>query len=371
MGASQEEMIQRIAAKQMGEDPQQAQAAAAAQQQAAQEQQGRQAQQRSQQEQNQKPTNQDAGKDSEQDKAADEGSPETEGDKMDDDAVVYSVDFGDGQKRDLTPQQIKATFERYSSLNHKNAQYKPVLDLAEQIIKENPGLNSKQLAQEMENVYKAQRSNPQMGNTDGERSGDNQQKESAPEQGDIDTMLKQWEEDNAASLPPGYKDMMVGGQQTMAQMQQQLQETQQMLRQVMAQSQGVADAAKQGVQDGQTQQVDAVRQQIANNIDRVQQALQLPDDKAEDFMTFSAERGFTLEDFVDPQLTLKVMQDFRNQMDSPEMERMRKIAQRRQAYTGSLGSTPSATPGAESANPQSQSRLDKMADTIMQKRGMA
>jgi ElaB/YqjD/DUF883 family membrane-anchored ribosome-binding protein len=145
-----------------------------------------------------------------------------------------------------------------------------------------------------------------MGNTDGEKSGEYRETQ-AKEAGDIDSMLKQWEEENAASLPPGYKDIIVGGQQSMQQMQQQLDETRQMLQQVLAQSQGVADAARQGVQQGQQQQIDSVRQQIGNNIDRVQQALQLPDDKAEDFMTFAAERGFTLEDFVDPQLTVKVM----------------------------------------------------------------
>ena len=33
-----------------------------------------------------------------------------------------------------------------------------------------------------------------------------------------------------------------------------------------------------------------------------------------------------MEDFVDPQMTIRVMQDFKNNMDSPEMERMRAIA---------------------------------------------
>ena len=109
----------------------------------------------------------------------------------------------------------------------------------------------------------------------------------------------------------------------------------------------------------------AVRQQIANNLDRTQQALGLPDDKADDFMTFFAERGFTQEDFIDPQLTLKVMQDFKNNMDSPEMERMRGIAQRRQSYTGSLGSTPSA--GGMDTQPQGDSTFDKMSAAIMSK----
>ena len=331
-------MIDQVAARQMGVEPQQQEA----------------------------PKKEE--KESAQDKAAQQGSPETEGDKMEADAIIYEVSFGENDNRKLTPQQIKSTFERYSALNYKNAQYKPVMDLVEQIMAENPGMNSKQLADTMQNIYKAQASNPTMGNTEGEKSGD-YNKEAAQQSGDLDAMLKKWEEDNAASLPPGYKDMVVGQSQSMAQMQQQLAATQQMLQQVLAQSQGVADAARQGMQQGQQQQVDSVRRQIANNIDRVQQALQLPDDKANDFMVFAAERGFTMEDFVDPQLTIKVMQDFKNNMDSPEMERMRSIAQRRQAYTGSLGSTPSASPAG--GDMPSESTFDRFSSAAMQRAGIS
>lgn len=300
-------------------------------------------------------------KDTSTDKVAEKGSPETEGDKVSADAVVYEIDFGEGNNRKLTPQQIKSTFERYSAMNYKNAQYKPVMDLVEQIMRENPGVNSRQMAEQMQNIYKAQQSNPTMGNTEGRKSGDK------PVQ-DMDSVLKKWEEENAASLPPGYKEMMSQGGQGMAEVKQQLAQTQAMLRQVMAQSAGVADAARQGMQQTQGQKIDAVRAQIGNNIDRVQQALQLPDDKANDFMVFAAERGFTLEDFVDPQLTVKVMQDFKNNMDSPEMERMRGIAQRRQAFTGSLGSTPGAGGAAEAA--PTESTFDRFASSQMSKRGM-
>ena len=299
-------------------------------------------------------------KDTSNDKVAEKGSPETEGDKVSADAVVYEIDFGEGNNRKLTPQQIKSTFERYSAMNYKNAQYKPVMDLVEQIMRENPGINSRQMAEQMQNIYKAQQSNPQMGNTEGRKSGDKPVE-------DMDSVLKKWEEENAASLPPGYKEMMSQGGQGMTEIKQQLAQTQAMLRQVMAQSAGVADAARQGMQQTQGQKIDAVRAQIGNNIDRVQQALQLPDDKANDFMVFAAERGFTLEDFVDPQLTVKVMQDFKNNMDSTEMERMRGIAQRRQAFTGSLGSTPGA--GGATEAPQ-ESTFDRFASSQMSKRGM-
>lgn len=302
--------------------------------------------------------------DSAEGKAAEKGSPETEGDKIGADAIIYEVEFAEGDNRKLTPQQIKSTFERYSALNYKNAQLKPVMDLVEQIMRENPGLDSKKLADQMNNIYKAQESNPTMGNTEGKKSG-----EMKSDPNELDSMLTKWEEENAASLPPGYKDMLVSGSQSMSQIQQELAQTKQMLNAVLAQSQGVADAARQGMQQGQATQVDAVRKQIANNIDRTQQALRLSDDKANDFMVFAAERGFTMEDFVDPSLTIKVMQDFKNNMDSPEMERMRNIAQRRQAFTGSLGSTPASNPAGQA--PADESTFDRFSSMAMQKRGIS
>jgi len=300
------------------------------------------------------------------DKAAEKGSPETEGDKVSAEAVIYSVDFGEGNMRDLTPQQIKSTFERYSAMNYKNAQYKPVYDIVDQIMRDNPGMNSREVAQQMAAVYKAQQSNPQMGNTEGQQQMKAGQGQQNPKMG-LDQALKKWEEENAASLPPGYAEMLQGGMGGMQKIQQELAKTQAMVRQMAAQNQGVADAAKQSMTDSTGQQIDAVRQQIANNLDRVQQGLKLPSEKAQDFMLFAAERGFTLEDFVDPQLVARVMTDFKNNMDSPEMERMRGIAQRRQAFTGSLGSTPS---GGAAETPAGESTFDKFTQAAMSKRGM-
>jgi hypothetical protein len=163
--------------------------------------------------------------------------------------------------------------------------------------------------------------------------------------------------------------MMTGTKGELGQIKQQLAMTQQMLAAVLGQTQGVADAARQGVQQARTDGMQAVRQQIANNIDRAQQALQLPDDAAQDFMTFSSERGYSLEDFADPMLAFKVMSDFRNNMNSPEMERLKGIASRRQAFTGSLSA---ATPGSGMAGNSAQpTPFDKFADKIMSSKGIA
>jgi hypothetical protein len=307
-------------------------------------------------------------KPSSQEKASEQGSPQTEGDKSGESPVVYSIDFGNGQKRDLTPQQIKSTFDRYAALNHQNAQLKPIQDLLKKAMAQT-GESPAQMAQRLAAMQKAQQSNAQMGNTQGDRSGPPYPKDqgSGAQGSDLDATLKKWEEENAASLPPGYRDMMVGSQQSTQRVEQELAKTQQMLRQVLAQSQGNVDAARQGMSNANQRKAGAIQQQISNNVNRSQQALKLPDEKAQDFMLFAAERGYTMEDFADLQLTYKVMSDFRNNMDSPEMERMRQIAQKRQAFTGSLGSTPQSGPAADAP---SENRFDQFASAAMSKRGM-
>lgn len=303
-------------------------------------------------------------KDTAQDKAAETGSPETEGDKIVAEAVVFELDMGDGNKRPLTEQQIQGTFDRYKKLNYQQMQMKPVNDVLVQLMQRS-GKGPKEMADMLRNVEAAAQSNPTMGNIDGDKSGPPYDK-SNPQ--DMDAQLAKWEEDNAASLPPMYREAMIGNQQGMQQMQQQLAQTQQMLQQVLAQSQGNVEAAKQGMQAGQQQQAQAIQRTIANNLDRVQQSLGLGDDKANDFKIFAAERGYTMEDFVDPRLTHKVMSDFKNTMNSDEMERMRQISSRRQAFTGSLGSTPSATSAAEPA--PTETRFDQMANAAMAQKGL-
>ena len=315
-------------------------------------------------------------KDTATEQAASKGSPDTEGDKMVAEAVVYEIDFGetdkDGnkKKRELTPNQIKSTFERYSALNHKNAVYKPITDVIDQYMRANPGVSTKQIAEQLANISKAGESNPTMGNTQGDKPGV-YEKDTALKSGDMEASLKKWEEDNAVTLPPGFRDMMnmsAQGNSSVSAMQQELAQMKNMLRQVVAQSAGMADAAKAGFQTGENAQITAAKQTIANNLDRVQQALGLADGDAQEFQMFAAERGYTMEDFADPQLTIKVMTDYKNNKSSPEMARLREIMGKRQAFTGSVGQTANA---GDVASPQGDApnTFDRFTNQVMSKKG--
>jgi|TARA_B100001094_G_scaffold194362_1_gene188232 hypothetical protein len=316
-------------------------------------------------------------KDSAAEQAASKGSPDTEGDKMSAEAIIYEIDFGDmdkegnKKKRELTPNQIKSTFERYSALNHKNAVYKPITDVIDQYMRTNPGVSTKQIAEQLANISKAGESNPTMGNTKGDKPGV-YEKDTALKSGDVEASLKKWEEDNAVTLPPGFRDMMnmsAQGNSNVGAMQQELAQVKNMLRQVVAQSAGMADAAKAGFQTGENAQISAAKQTIANNLDRVQQALGLADGDAQEFQMFAAERGYTMEDFADPQLTIKVMTDYKNNKSSPEMARLRDIMGKRQAFTGSVGQTANADVGAGASEQSSPSTFDRFTNNVMTQKG--
>jgi hypothetical protein len=100
------------------------------------------------------------------------------------------------------------------------------------------------------------------------------------------------------------------------------------------------------------------------NLDRAQKEANLPDDAANDFMTFITERDHLLEELVDPDLAVRLAKDYAAIRNQPEMEQLRRANQRRQAFTGSMGGVATSTP----AEPQAPSTMDSMIDQAMSNR---
>ena len=96
-----------------------------------------------------------------QEQAAEVASPQTEGDRQAEEAVMYSIKFGDEERR-LSPQQIAGTYDRYRDLNHKQALMKPVNALAEKLMDVTKG-NPEQVAKLMAASVDAYTKSPQMG----------------------------------------------------------------------------------------------------------------------------------------------------------------------------------------------------------------
>jgi hypothetical protein len=266
-----------------------------------------------------------------QEKAAEAGSPKTEGDKSSQDPVVYKVKIGDNE-RDLTPQQIAGTFERYRDLNYKQAQMKPVMELAEKMMQAG-NATPEQVAKFMGAAAQAMTKNAKMGRAQNPQPAGTAAPQQ-PQNGNANISermaaeFKKYEDDNAISLPPGYREGLDEIQRMRGMLQQQTAQMAQVLQASKQNAQTGVNAAQQAGQD----RAGMVRQAISNNLDSAQQANGLPDEDAKLFMAFAGERGYTAEDFADKGLTNKVMQDFKNAKNGPELARLQEMQQRRQAF---------------------------------------
>ncbi len=281
-----------------------------------------------------------------------EGSPHDEGDQMGEDAILYEID---GKK--LTPNQIKSTFDRYRDLNFKHADNANLLKAAELAMQAGVAKHPDDIARLIVDTLKGQTANPTMG------AKADQAKETEPD--DYEDVLAKWEQDNAASLPPGYRDMQ-SHMKKLADGQQQLMS---LLQQALSHTQGLADSSVSSLEDANKSRNEAIQTRIANNLEGLAQKHGLNADHANDFLIFAGERGYTLDDFIDPRLAATVMNDFKASLDSPELERMRQIAQRRQAFTGSMSTGPT---GGDSAPVQQEGdpRIDRLAAMAPSRRNM-
>lgn len=299
-----------------------------------------------------------------QEKANEVGSPETEGDKSQMESVIYEVDFN-GQKRQLTPQQITSTFDRYAKMNHQHAQMKPVMEIAQQLMSATKG-DSAKAADLMKNALMAMSKNTTMGKKAPEQQPNGNPQNTAkpvtqmPTSNDMEAALKQYEDENAITLPPGYREQMAKMSQMERLMGKQMQAMQAMLGQAKASGQQGLDAAKAAQMDRRN----VIQQSIANNLDRAQQKYGLEDGEAQDFMTFAGERGYTLEDFSDANLLDRVAGDYKSVRSSGELERLKQQNARRQSFLRTQESSPM---GAASGN-SGEGTLERLAMKAMQNR---
>lgn len=297
-------------------------------------------------------------------------SPKTEGDKSAEEAYI-KVKMGekDGDSRTLSEKQIKDTYKRYSDLNYMHqtevAPMKPVLDLARRIASEvgkgGQNVNGEDIAQFLTAASQAYMKNPVMGG----------QRDPTPDSpgitlGEIEKDMSRWEEENAISLPPRYKEAAGMIQSVMNENS----EIKKLLKNVQTHSRGLAEGTEQQVNAAGAAQSGAMKQMAANNLNQAQVQFGLSDDAEQDFYNFAFGRGYTIEDFIDPNLTNQVVGDFKNSQNSPEMERLTAMAKRRQSFTGALGNTPGSSGEASTPSPDNEF-INKVAGDFMKKRNIS
>lgn len=286
-----------------------------------------------------------------------------------------SIDDGEGGKRDLTHQQIKGTMDRYRDLNHRwqtdVAPVKPVLALAKKLMDAAKAggheANGDELAQFIESAVKAYASNPQMGGG-GKTGAPPMGGEANPNQGDNDDgALSAWEKENAVKLPPGYRENVSATKELSSKLDRIMGLLSQTSSAGGVLQQREAEATGQ-VATAHAAQLSAAKQAVVTNIKGAMMAAKLTPEDLPDFQSFAQARGYGPEDFIDPELTKTVVGDFAANRQAPEIERLRSIAARRQAFTG-VGTS---APGGSAATPQAPADplLAQLTDAAMASRNM-
>jgi hypothetical protein len=294
-------------------------------------------------------------------------APRTEGTNSREEAFI-EVEI-DGKRETLSASQIAGLKSRYRDLNFKNMNLKeiePAVDLIQGMVnnarQNGQNVSGQDVAQFLQSAIQAFVANPTMG----------QQSQAAPNtpngqdvaSNDFERELAEWERENAVSVPPMYRNAAKMMNQLMAENQQMKMTVSQLLEQAGA----INQEAGQQVSNAQQQTDMAYRQQAANNLNMAQQQFGMPDEAEQDFFDFAFGRGYTVEDFIDRDLTVRVMQDFAANRQTPEMERLRALNQRRQAFTGAASAAPGMGGQPAAPNPD-EALMQQMAAAAMAKRG--
>jgi len=314
-----------------------------------------------------------------QEAASSNVAPKTEGAKSKADPFEF---FEAGNGKVYTPDQLRGIASRYADLNYKHqTEVAPISksvtflnQLRQQAAAEGLELNDDQMAQMLETALAAFASNPTMNANSQAKPGQQQPGRqdinvNKPEPiTDVETALAQWEQQNAVTLPPMYKEAVA---KTGA-LEQQIQALTEMVQNLSKSGAQIASTAEGKLTEAKETSAKNAQQQIVNNLSRIQNEFQFPDEAEQDFMAFVQGRGYDVWELMDYNLAHTLASDFKNNQQAPDLERFRQMAQRRQAFTGNLSPSSSSTPAAspqQQTNPD-QEMIDSMTSTIMKKKFM-
>lgn len=302
------------------------------------------------------------------DKAQTDAAPTTADDKTNMEPIQTFKVMMDGVEQELSAPQIEGTFARYRDLNHKHAQRKDMEPFDNMVSKlaESGKPRAEIIGNMFELMKKGMDKNTTMGD-DGVPSA-RPAEDSMPSQdiGSEDPYERWTRENDLSTMPPGFREQ----QAQIAQMSQQMGALQQMLAPILQNAQGTAQKAVQSQEKANQMKVDAAKDRIAANMDRLADSLGLTEEDAPMFNEYIKERGFGFPDFEDPNLLKMVLTDYTNAKNGPEMDRLRAINERRQAYQGTMVASPAD--GASPAPSGADEMISRLADKQFNKNsGMA
>lgn len=307
-------------------------------------------------------------------------APNTEGTKTNADPFEF---FDAGNGRMYTPDQLRGITSRYTDLNRRHqTEVAPVQktlsfinQLRQQAAADGTTLDDEQLASILEASLTAYASNPTIGNKGQQQPNSQPGRTDVPidtqtgtvDPNNMEAALSQWEQQNAVSLPPMYKDAIA----KTGSLEQQIAQLTQMVQSLTQTGAQTAQTAENQLTQAKQANADAGKQQVVNNLQKIQNKFQFPDDAEKDFMAFVQGRGYDVWELMDYTLAETLATDFKNNMQAPDLERFRQMAERRQAFTGNLSPSPGAAPATsqQTTDPDMET-INGMTDTIMKQRHM-
>ena len=280
-----------------------------------------------------------------------------------------------------TPEQIKGMVSRYKGMNYEHqtkvAPIKKSVEILNQLRQtaqtEGLEIDDDGLAAILENALTAYSKNPVVNKgttppqTTGRQDFDVNTQTGNGEGKTIEEQMAEWERDNAITLPPAYKQAVLQS----GNLANQVQQLTEMVKNITKVGADTAATAEDKLKQATAANADAGKQQIMNNMARIQNEYKFPDESEQDFMAFVQARGYDLWELMDYNMAKTLAEDFKNNQASPELERIRQIHQKRQAFTGNLAPAPGgnspATPPAADAD---QQFIDQVANDHMKNRNM-
>ncbi|MEK9747191.1 MAG: hypothetical protein VW443_00500 [Pseudomonadales bacterium] len=297
-------------------------------------------------------------------------APQDEGDNANKRPVTYiDVDFGDGNPRRLSEQQVRDTMNRYKKLNYMHSQkvapmesaINLVNDMAQRLAQQTgQPVTGDDMAQFLQAASNAYVHNLQMGG----------QIDKTPDrQGprvpmDMEAEMAKWEEDNAISLPPMYRDAA----SRIAAQDADIASLKKTMAYMLHEANNINSQAQGTLATAESQERRAMMQQAGNNLNYAQQQYNLPDEEENDFFNFAYERGYDISDFIDPNMTMRVVKDYAATRNTPEMDRLREMARRRQAYTGTVDLQPGSGGYSSDSQDVDADFINSVANQVYQKR---
>ena len=270
-----------------------------------------------------------------------DAAPKTEADAANEEPYTFIEVTHRGEKKQFTPSQITGTLDRYTALNNKHMNMKPLIDVAENMAN-TTGKPMDQVMNGMLDLMKRGLSkNTQLGG-DGTQSARPGEDTPAPQNADnAPDPFANWEAENDVSLPPGYREQ----QKMMSNLTNQVAQMTNLMQGVLQSAQGTAQGAVEKEANAMQMAEQAMRERVQLNLDRLADKHGLTEEDAEKFQIWLGEGGYLMNEMADPALAERVVSDFARQKNGPEYERLKAINERRQAYQGTMAATPAEGAG--------------------------